>query len=46
LGFVTLAAGEQRNVRLRLIVPADITPVQVLTVTPLAVKQSEPVPVN
>jgi len=37
-------------VRVRLIVPADITPVQVLTVSPVApapaMKQSELVPVN
>ncbi|MEB3176755.1 MAG: DUF3370 domain-containing protein [Synechococcus sp.] len=39
LGRVTLAPGEQRNARVRLLVPADITPVQVLTVVP--VKQSE-----
>jgi hypothetical protein len=38
LGTVTLAPGERRNLRLRLIVPADITPVQVLTLAP--VKQS------
>lgn len=41
LGTVSLAPGEQRNLRLRLIIPADITPVQVLTVAPVApVKQS------
>ena len=41
LGTVGLAPGEQRNLRLRLIIPADITPVQVLTVSPVApVKQS------
>ena len=39
LGRVSLAPGEQKNVRVQLIVPADITPVQVLTVVP--VKQSE-----
>lgn len=39
LGHVTLEPGEQRNVRVRLLVPADITPVQVLTVVPM--KQSE-----
>ena len=39
LGTITLDPGEQRMARVRLIVPADITPVQVLTVVP--VKQSE-----
>lgn len=34
-GTVSLAPGEQRNLRLRLIIPADITPVQVLTVSPV-----------
>lgn len=35
LGTVGLAPGEQRNLRLRLIIPADITPVQVLSVYPV-----------
>ncbi len=39
LGRVSLMPGEQKNVRVQLIVPADITPVQVLTVAP--VKQSD-----
>ncbi len=38
LGQVTLEPGEARNVRIRLIYPADATPPQVLTVRP--VKQS------
>ncbi|CAK27633.1 uncharacterized conserved secreted protein (DUF3370) [Synechococcus sp. Minos11] len=39
LGRVSLAPGEQKTVQVQLIVPADITPVQVLTVAP--VKQSD-----
>lgn len=39
LGMITLGPGEQRTARVRLIVPADITPVQVLSVVP--VKQSD-----
>ena len=38
LGQLTLAPGEQRNVRVRLVYPADATPPQVLTLRP--VKQS------
>ncbi len=38
LGRVSLSPGERRNVRIRLIYPADATPPQVLTVLP--VKQS------
>ena len=38
LGMVSLAPGESRNVRVRLVYPADATPPQVLTVLP--VKQS------
>ena len=38
LGQLTLAPGEQRNVRVRLVYPADATPPQVLTIRP--VKQS------
>ena len=38
LGQVTLKPGEPRDVRIRLIYPADATPPQVLTVRP--VKQS------
>ena len=38
LGQLTLKPGEQRDVRIRLIYPADATPPQVLTVRP--VKQS------
>ena len=38
LGQVTLAPGEQRDVRVRLVYPADATPPQVLTLRP--VKQS------
>lgn len=38
LGQLTLAPGEQREVRVRLIYPADATPPQVLTIRP--VKQS------
>ena len=40
LGRVSLNPGEQRDVRVRLIYPADATPPQVLTVLP--VKQSTP----
>lgn len=42
LGTVTLAPGESRRVRVRLIYPADATPPQVLSILP--VKQSTPVP--
>lgn len=52
LGRVRLQPGEQRELRVRLIYPADATPPQVLTLLPVpaapaatsAVKQSEPVP--
>jgi hypothetical protein len=50
LGRITLAAGQQRQVRVRLIYPADATPPQVLSLLPAAdpaaVKQSEPVPAS
>jgi hypothetical protein len=50
LGRITLAAGQQRQVRVRLIYPADATPPQVLSLlpaaAPAAVKQSEPVPAS
>ena len=36
LGTVTLAPGGQRQLRLRLIYPADATPPQVLSLLPLA----------
>ena len=39
LGQLRLAPGEQENVRIRLIYPADATPPQVLTIRP--VKQSK-----
>jgi hypothetical protein len=38
LGLITLAPGEQRSVRIRLLYPADATPPQVLSLLP--VKQS------
>jgi len=52
LGRISLAPGQRRQVRVRLIYPADATPPQVLTLLPVpaaaaatpAVKQSEPVP--
>jgi len=43
LGTISLAAGAQRQVQVRLIYPADATPPQVLSLLP--VKQSEPSPV-
>ena len=43
LGTVTLAPGQSRELRVRLIYPADATPPQVLSLLP--VKQSEPSPV-
>ena len=42
LGTVTLAPGQSRELRVRLIYPADATPPQVLSLLP--VKQSEPTP--
>ncbi|MDP6196406.1 MAG: DUF3370 domain-containing protein [Prochlorococcaceae cyanobacterium ETNP18_MAG_17] len=42
LGLITLEPGETRNVRVRLIYPADATPPQVLTLLP--VKQSKSTP--
>ncbi len=42
LGIVTLAPGQRRELRVRLIYPADATPPQVLSLLP--VKQSEPSP--
>ena len=42
LGTVTLAPGQSRELRVRLIYPADATPPQVLSLLP--VKQSEPSP--
>jgi len=52
LGRVRLQPGERRELRVRLVYPADATPPQVLTLLPVpaapaetsAVKQSEPVP--
>ncbi len=54
LGRISLAPGQQRQLRVRLIYPADATPPQVLSLLPVsaeppppapaAVKQSEPVP--
>lgn len=50
LGRISLAPGQQRQVRVRLIYPADATPPQVLSLLPApevpeaAVKQSESVP--
>lgn len=48
LGRITLAPGQQRQVRVRLVYPADATPPQVLSLlpaaAPAAVKQSDPVP--
>jgi hypothetical protein len=54
LGTVTLAPGAQRQLRLRLIYPADATPPQVLSLLPLQppaaagapVKQSPPLPAS
>ena len=43
LGTISLAAGAQRQVQVRLIYPADATPPQVLSLLP--VKQSESSPV-
>jgi len=42
LGRVSLASGQSRRIRVRLVYPADATPPQVLSVVP--VKQSIPVP--
>jgi hypothetical protein len=42
LGTVTLAPGQRRDLRVRLIYPADATPPQVLSLLP--VKQSDPSP--
>jgi hypothetical protein len=44
LGTVTLAPGAQRQLRVRLIYPADATPPQVLSLLP--VKQSPPTPAS
>ncbi len=44
LGTVSLAPGAQRNLRVRLIYPADATPPQVLSLLP--VKQSPPTPAS
>ncbi|MFM9110324.1 MAG: DUF3370 domain-containing protein [Prochlorococcaceae cyanobacterium] len=51
LGSITLAPGQRRQLRVRLIYPADATPPQVLSLLPLAapapaaaVKQSDPPP--
>ncbi|MCT0231391.1 DUF3370 domain-containing protein [Synechococcus sp. CS-1324] len=46
LGRISLAPGQRRQVRVRLIYPADATPPQVLSLLPAAsvVKQSESVP--
>jgi len=54
LGTVSLAAGASRQLRVRLIYPADATPPQVLSLLPLAaepvagapVKQSQPLPAS
>lgn len=44
LGLVNLAPGERRRLRLRLLYPADATPPQVLTLSPLLAARPAPQP--
>jgi hypothetical protein len=46
LGTITLAPGASRNVRVRLIYPADATPPQVLSLLPVPLADPAGVPVK